>query len=172
MELQIKEIPGYEGLYSIDENGLVYSHGRKIIRTDGRPRTCKPRILTQQVSIKGYKTSALTTYEGKITTELIHRLVAFAFYGKSKMIVDHIDGNKQNNHVTNLRYCKSYENLTFRNTAKEYKNETPNIYQQRNGMYSAFFQRNKKKIWVGFFKNKEKAIIELEKAKCLYEQQQ
>jgi hypothetical protein len=41
----------------------------------------------------------------------VHRLVMTAFVGKSKLNVNHIDGNKRNNIITNLEYLTQKENI-------------------------------------------------------------
>lgn len=46
----------------------------------------------------------------------VHRLVAYAFYGKpnnakERMCVDHRDGNKQNNYAPNLEWVTYSENM-------------------------------------------------------------
>lgn len=41
---------------------------------------------------------------------LLHRLIMYTFNGVSEMEVDHIDGNKANNRIENLRYCSHRDN--------------------------------------------------------------
>ena len=46
----------------------------------------------------------------KNKTIKVHRLVIEAFKGKSDLTVDHIDGNPQNNNLSNLEYVTQAEN--------------------------------------------------------------
>lgn len=61
---------------------------------------------------RGYR-STLLTYNGKHINIRIHRLVAENFVdnpmGYSE--VNHIDGNKDNNHANNLEWCTRSENI-------------------------------------------------------------
>jgi hypothetical protein len=51
-------------------------------------------------------------YKGKetYTSVGIHRLITAAFHGNNDMMVNHIDGIKDNNNVENLEYCTASEN--------------------------------------------------------------
>lgn len=128
-----KDILGYEGLYQVSNFGNVKSLNRIIIRSDGRNRTIKERIK-QGTHNKGYKRISLSDINGNQKSFYTHRLVAFHFIGDSDLYVDHIDGNKENNNISNLRYVTNSQNLTFRNTDTKYKTKHPYVYfdAQRN----------------------------------------
>jgi len=54
--------------------------------------------------------------DGSYKNKLVHRLVAELHIPnpQNKPQVDHIDGNKRNNDITNLRWCTDEENQHFR----------------------------------------------------------
>ena len=60
--------------------------------------------------------------DGKRINHLIHHIVAKLFIGErpENQVIDHIDRNKLNNRVENLRYCSQLDNM--KNTDK-YKHE-------------------------------------------------
>ena len=68
-----------------------------------------------QHKMKGYNLVNLRTINGKMVSKLTHRLVAEAFLPKieGKDYVDHIDGTRDNNCVSNLRWCTFQENCSF-----------------------------------------------------------
>lgn len=82
--------------YCINEYGFILN-----IRTRGE---VVPSIIK-----KGYLQVCLTNKN----TYSIHRLVALTFIEneENKPEVNHIDGNKLNNHISNLEWCTTQENL-------------------------------------------------------------
>ena len=120
-------------------------------------------MLFRSNHTKGYKRVALYDLNGLCKHCYVHRLVMFAFFGESDLYVDHIDGNKENNNLDNLRYVTNSENLTFRNTNKSYSTKHPYVYfdKQRNEYRVYRFGKRFK----SFEEAKEKAI-------CLYGQRQ
>ena len=99
-----KPIPGYEGLYSVTRNGVVYSLPRKGIK--------KLRIMKPVDNMKaGYLRIALTN-DGRTKLIYLHRLIAIAYIPnpENKPMVNHINGVKTDNHVENLEWVTSMEN--------------------------------------------------------------
>lgn len=92
-----KSIPGYEGRYYVSNLG----------RVKGPLKILKPTI-----SNWGYERVRITNNAGKRTTPRVHRLVAQVFIPnpENKPEVNHIDGNKLNNNVSNLEWVTASEN--------------------------------------------------------------
>lgn len=78
----------------------------------GRVRNKKGHIMKLQVGTHGYFQVNLD-FDGKNKTKKVHRLVATAFIPNpyNKPQINHIDGNKQNNHISNLEWCTGSENV-------------------------------------------------------------
>ena len=70
------------------------------------------RILKQQIGIHGYSTLTLRKDKRPFTAR-VHRIVADSFYDgvHDEFDVNHIDGNKLNNHISNLEFCTRKENI-------------------------------------------------------------
>lgn len=102
-----KDIEGYEGLYQVSNMGRVKSLKRK----DRYGRIIKEKIRNLQNGKDGYLIISLWN-NGKGRMYSVHRLVAETFIPNpdSKPVVNHIDGNKQNNNADNLEWCTNSEN--------------------------------------------------------------
>ena len=111
-----KWIEGYEDLYKIYPNGDVeryYKNGNTI-------------ILKHKISTTGYKMITLSK-NNKRKTHKIHRLLALHFIKNPNdyPIVDHIDINKLNNNLENLRWVtKSINCRNKKNSGKYLKGVT------------------------------------------------
>ncbi len=70
------------------------------------------RILKPRTTVYGYKEVALYSKEKRVSI-LVHRLVAMHFCDnpENKAQVNHIDGNKTNNHFSNLEWTTQQENI-------------------------------------------------------------
>jgi hypothetical protein len=98
-----RPVVGYEGRYEVSDTGRV--------RSLNYMRTGKTVVLKQSGKRNGYMKMALS--DGKKSIHpMAHQLVAKAFLGSCKdgMEVNHRDGNKQNNNLSNLEYVTKSRN--------------------------------------------------------------
>ena len=92
--------------YLIDRNGNIYSVQRN-------------KLLKPQLNIHGYYQLGISNDYG-VKTVRIHRLVAEQFIPNPRNypVVNHIDGEKQNNNVSNLEWCSLSYNSQTENTLR------------------------------------------------------
>jgi len=105
-----KYIEGYESCYSISNFGRVKSLARTINQKNRKYKT-KERIMSQCICHKGYHRVRLNL-NGTGKNKTIHRLIAEAFIPNlyNLPMVNHIDGNKSNNAISNLEWCTAKNN--------------------------------------------------------------
>ena len=122
------DVKGYEGLYQVSNCGRVRSldhyasNGHTNILYKGKV------LVTWLDSRKYYLMVAIRNKK-----YLVHRLVAEAFIPNPDNLpeVNHLDGDKQNNHVNNLEWCTSKQNKT---------------HAYKNGLYDTQKFRNRKSL--------------------------
>lgn len=108
-----KSIPGYGERYEISDHGRVRSSYREQ-EFDGRWGRLVMRFPAKSMTVSrtptGYCYLCLSK-DAKAVKHLLHRLVMLAFVGDSELQVNHIDGDKNNNLLSNLEYVTSQQNL-------------------------------------------------------------
>lgn len=107
-----KPVTGYEGLYEVSDLGRVRSLDRVVTGKDGRDERHNGKILRSQKLYNGYL-EVHVSKNGKRKHRTIHSLVAEAFLGPRPRGRDvmHVDGDRANNALENLRYGTRSENL-------------------------------------------------------------
>jgi len=142
---EYKIIKGYEN-YSVSNFGNVKNN-----KTD--------RILSQKINNHGYK-GLILCKEGIRKYFSVHRLVALMFIDNpdNKPLVDHIDCNKQNNNISNLRWATNQEN--GRNTNLSNKN-TSNVkgvhFNKQKNKWQALIRIDGILIHLGYYNTLEEA---------------
>lgn len=98
-----KDLLGFENLYVIDSEGNIYSKRKW--------RGLEMRKLTPSKNQYGYLRVFLTK-DSKTKGITIHKLMTTNFFGPRPkgMQVRHLDGNKENNSLNNLKYGTALEN--------------------------------------------------------------
>lgn len=116
-----RDIRGYENLYQVSNLGNVKSLNYKNKNIE--------HLLSQGINQFGYKFVVLCKGNNQKNFR-VHRLVADAFIPNpnNHKIVNHKDGNKQNNICDNLEWCTYSENLIH-----AYKNGLTKPHCSNNG---------------------------------------
>jgi hypothetical protein len=126
----------------------------------GNVRNIKTKQILKGGISKGYNLVGLTV-AGKKMSKLVHRLVACTFLDNldNKPCIDHIDNNKLNNNLTNLRYATHTENNQNSSISSRNKSGTKGVcFESCSNTWHAYIRIDKMRINLGFLKNKEDAI--------------
>lgn len=113
-----------------------------LISADGKVKSPFGKILKQSLSNSGYLFINI-----KNKGYFIHRAICFAFKEQcdNKTFVNHIDGNKKNNNLSNLEWCTKSENLLHAYEKGLKKQTVGNLYK---GKYGSEHNRSKKVICI------------------------
>jgi hypothetical protein len=109
---------------------------------------------TGSVATKGYR---LLYINNKYYME--HRIAWVVVYGAIPfgMTIDHINGDKGDNRIANLRLATDCENSYYRPRKSNNVSGCKGVYRQENGKYRAVITSEKQKISLGTFTTKEEA---------------
>jgi len=147
-----RDIPGYEGRYQISNKGLVKSF-------KGSTKILKPRPT-------GGYTSVQLSVDGVSKNYYIHQIVAMAFLNHKpdgfKLVIDHIDGCKSNNELSNLQIVTNRYNVSKGwSTKNKTSSYTGVFWHKTNKSWTAriWLKENGKRLQkdLGYFIDEESA---------------
>ena len=148
---QFLDIPTYNGEYKVTRDGRVYSFkNNKILE------------MKTRVSKTGYKVITLNK-NNKPKTLKLHRILYQVFIGDipNKMEIDHIDRDKLNNDLTNLR-------ITSRSENEKNKNRKGYFFDKVRGLWKVEIKSDRKRYYIGHYKNEDDARASYISAKEKY----
>jgi hypothetical protein len=163
-----KPIEGFEG-YEVSSHGRVRSYW-KHIGNPGRNgahtelTTDIQKNLKSRLTGRGYYYVGLKKHKKQVNL-VIHRIVALTFICNANNLpqVDHIDGNKLNNHVSNLRWCSRSQNQQNRIIPSNNSSNIKGIgFHKTNKKWYAHWVENGDQRQK-YFKNKEDAVAHRQK---------
>ena len=136
----METIKGFEN-YEIDREGNVWSKLKK--------KFMKPHLINT-----GYLSIRLRE-KGKTTRFLLHRLLALQFIDNPDNLpcVDHIDRNKLNNSLDNLRWVTRSQNCRNKTGVKGWS------FDKRRNKYLARYMLNYKRVHIGHFDTEQEARV-------------
>ena len=130
MKMDFKPIKGFPG-YEIFEDGSIWSNKRQLFLVpnhsgtnrypkvnlyDANGKRCNVRIhkVVAEAFLKKPKHPEITTADWRKTPLHVRKII------QSDYQVDHIDGDRDNFHVSNLRWVTAKQNLEYYHTEQKY----------------------------------------------------
>jgi len=141
MEYQIKDIPCFEGRYQATSTGEIFS------------------LLSNKFLKLGDDTYNYATCSLNDKTYKVHRIIASTFLENPNNLqqVDHIDRNRKNNNVNNLRYVSQSENQLNKSPFVKKPPHLRNI-TIKNTSFKVVIQRKDRQTVYRSFKTLDDAI--------------
>lgn len=145
---RVKELFDYDS-----ESGILY---RKFKSGNRKPCGHKPKSSHGYGAVKMGEKMYLT-----------HRVIWLWQYGSMPNgEIDHIDQNKMNNRIENLRVVSASENMHNRGLRRDNSSGYPGVYwSKRHKKYKAQIRINNKKIYLGYYNTAEEAFEAYKRAK-------
>jgi len=144
---QVADFP----IYSVSNTGKV--------RNDKTSRLLKPFRIDNSESNKNYFRIDLSSKEN-IRRIRLHRLIAKTFLDdyNEELFVDHIDRNRLNNHISNLRMVDIYKNNRNRSKIPGKTSIYKGVYyNKKTRKWTACIGYNHKQMYLGQYLTEEEA---------------
>jgi len=150
-----RDIPNYEGYYQASNLGRVRSLDRRVTYSNGHDRFYKGRVIKGSVN-KGYRQTTLCA-NGTKRAFKFSQLVAITFLGHNlngvTLVVDHINGDKSDDRVENLRIVTHRANTTtcFRSDKEFLSSKYAGVHwHKKTSMWTAKIRYNGVRSHLGY----------------------
>lgn len=165
-----KGIPEYEGYYQVSSLGRVRSLDRTITYSNGYDRFYKGVVLNGNVNRDGYRQTTLRI-SGVGRTFMFSQIVAMTFLGHEpnghNLVVDHINGNKIDDRLVNLRVVTNRENCStcFRTNSNTLSSSYVGvIWVSRDEIWRSQIKYKGSQVTIGYYKDEKDASDSYQKA--------
>jgi hypothetical protein len=106
----MKDIPGFEGKYAVTEQGQVWSYARQQWLKPSLSRGYPLVNLTLGDLPRGVR-GQVTGRQAQQRVYRVHRLMHMTFFPDQAGVINHKDGDKLNNHISNLEVVTQKKNV-------------------------------------------------------------
>jgi hypothetical protein len=162
MQEEWRDIKEFTGMYQVSNLGRVRSLTTTIEMhwfKEGSKRTRIGRVL--KTTKKDGKYHVITFYVNGFIQKYVHRLVASSFIGDIPlgMAINHIDGNIDNNQVSNLEIVNNRSNSIHAQYKRNKSSQYVGVYWNKaRGCWVAMARKSKgQKVYLGGYVNEEDA---------------
>lgn len=111
---ELRDVPGYEGLYSVATDGRIWSHAREWRSGRGGETIRRKRAHWMKLHIArhGYPMVVLSR-DGSQVTKYVHQIVAAAWVPNPRGLpqINHLNAIKADCRSCNLEWCTASENV-------------------------------------------------------------
>lgn len=141
---------------TIDKINFFFSYdGENLLWKNITSRRCKVNSIAGTEINGGYRHIRIEK-----TYYLAHQIIFFMAYRYVPEMVDHIDGNKRNNKINNLRAATRSQNGGNSKIRKDNFYGLKGVtYHKQTGKFRARITCNKKKYSLGLYKTKDDAAF-------------
>jgi len=143
-----------------------YRDGKLYCKEKSNPKSNKVKIGQEvgHINASEYLRTKINYKE-----HFIHKIIFLMHHGYTPQIVDHIDGNRQNNKIENLRAVNLSQNQHNRSTDKRNKSGYKNVsFCSRTKKWQVSIGLLNKRIFLGRFDDVELADLVAQEARDKY----